>query len=251
MKARIGFKFPVTDVLQLRSIFDWWYLIIWYFSDATEYPEYDTVTQMCSAQAQYSASKSLMHTIWIEDKDADQDVGYCMIPIVEHWISRRCFVWKLGNEQSLIWIWMGNVHLVHPKLTKYENAQLITIVVMYTALCASDELRVDRRRLACCISVSVVTKNQNDFPGQSYSEWWHSSWVASAIFGWLRVSFLWMIVHNSVEYPEPEQVIKSSDTILSNELRNHYALRRTPSTWKVVLWYSPAVQVQLAKWWLT
>jgi hypothetical protein len=44
-----------------------------------EDPEDDTVMAMHGADALYSAVMSLMHAIWTEDQDAQQDAAHRMI----------------------------------------------------------------------------------------------------------------------------------------------------------------------------
>jgi hypothetical protein len=46
-----------------------------------EEPEDDTVMDRYGADALYSAVKSLMHPIWTEDEEAQQDAAHWMIQI--------------------------------------------------------------------------------------------------------------------------------------------------------------------------
>jgi hypothetical protein len=45
--------------------------------------------EMHGADALYSAVKSLMHAMWTEDQDAQQDVAHRMIEIAKSWTIRR------------------------------------------------------------------------------------------------------------------------------------------------------------------
>jgi len=62
---------------------------MWLFSGAPEDPEDDTVMEMHSADALYSAVKSLMHAIRTEDEEAKQDAAHRMIQIATPWTIRR------------------------------------------------------------------------------------------------------------------------------------------------------------------
>jgi len=57
-------------------------------------------------------------------------------------------------------------------------------------------------------------EDQNDVSGQWYDEWPLDTWVASAIFRSLRVTFLPMLVKEPAEYPEPDEDEASYEALL-------------------------------------
>jgi hypothetical protein len=63
MNARIGFKLQVTATPGFHSLYDWCFQVMWLFSGSPEDPVDDTVMEMHSADALYSAVKSLMHAV--------------------------------------------------------------------------------------------------------------------------------------------------------------------------------------------
>jgi hypothetical protein len=87
--AKIGFKLQVTATPGFHSLYDWCYQVMWLYSGAPGDPEDRTVMEMHSADALYSAVKSLMHAMWTEDQDAQQDVAHRMIEIAKPWTIRR------------------------------------------------------------------------------------------------------------------------------------------------------------------
>jgi hypothetical protein len=88
MNVKIGFKLQVTATPGFHSLYDWCYLIMWLFSVVPDDPEDDTLMEQHSADALYSAVKSLMHAIWTEDEEDNQDVAHRMIQIAKHWTIR-------------------------------------------------------------------------------------------------------------------------------------------------------------------
>jgi hypothetical protein len=70
---------------------------MWLFSRAHEDPEDHTVMQQDGAEASYSAVKSLMHAIWTEDENAQQDAAHWMIQNAMSWMIRRWPEWRLAN----------------------------------------------------------------------------------------------------------------------------------------------------------
>jgi chorismate mutase len=54
-------------------------------SGAPEDPEDDTVMERDSADALYSAIKSVMHAIWTQNEEAQQNMAYRVIQIVQPW----------------------------------------------------------------------------------------------------------------------------------------------------------------------
>jgi len=75
MNARIGFKLQVTATPGVHLLHDWCYQAMWLFSGAPEDPEDETVMEMYSTDALYSAVKSLMHAIRTEDEEAQHDAA--------------------------------------------------------------------------------------------------------------------------------------------------------------------------------
>jgi SNF2 family DNA or RNA helicase len=87
--ARIGCKLQVTATPGFHSLYDWCYQAMWLFSGAPEDPEDKSVMEMHNADALYSAVESVMHAIWTEDQDAQQDAANRMIQIAKPWTIRR------------------------------------------------------------------------------------------------------------------------------------------------------------------
>jgi hypothetical protein len=77
---------------------------MWLFSGVPVDPETETAIEMHGTDALYSAVKSLMHAIWNEDRDAQQDAAHWMIQIAKPWTIMRWSESKLTNEKPLVWI---------------------------------------------------------------------------------------------------------------------------------------------------
>jgi len=54
---------------------------MWLLSGTPEDPADDTVMEKHGAEALYSAVKGLMHAMWTDDEEAQQDVAHRMIQI--------------------------------------------------------------------------------------------------------------------------------------------------------------------------
>jgi hypothetical protein len=115
---------------------------MWLFSGAPEDPEDETVMEMHGADALYSSVKSLMHAIWTEDQDAQQDAAHRIIQIAKPWTIRRWSESKLANGKPLVPILMENAHLVDLEWTEDEQAELKSLVEGYTSRGASGAWRV-------------------------------------------------------------------------------------------------------------
>ena len=123
-----------------------------------------------SADALYSAVKSLIHTIGTEDEDAQHDAAHRMKQIAKPWTIRRWSELKLGNGKPLVRIPKENAHLVDLEWTEEERAKLKTLVERYTSLGASGAWRVHKWRLACFSLVLGDTEVRNDVSGQWYDK---------------------------------------------------------------------------------
>jgi len=233
--ARIGFTLQVTATLGFHSLYDWYYQAMWLFSDTPEDPEDETVMEMDSADALYSAVKSLMHAIRTENQDAQQDAAHRMNQIAKPWTIRRWSESKPANGKPLVRIPKENAHLVDLEWTEDEQATLKTLVERYTSRGASGAWRVHRWRLACFSLVLGHTKDQNDTPGQWYNELPLDTWLHSPIFRWLRETFLPMLVKEPAEYPEPDEDEVSNEALLYEPDSNKYALPSAPPPQKTVL----------------
>jgi len=205
INARIGFKLQVTAMLGFHSLYDWYFQMMWLFSGVPEDPEDDTVMEMHSADAPYSAVKSLMHAIWTEDEHAQQDSAHRMIQSTKPSMIRRWSESNLANGKPLVQIPRENAHLLHPKWTEEEQAKLKTLVERYTSRGASGAWRVHRWRLAYFSLVLGDTEDWNDVSGQWYNEWLLDTWVDSPIFRWLRDTVLPMLIKEPAGYPEPDE----------------------------------------------
>jgi len=249
--ARIGFKLQVTATPGFHSLYDWCYQAMWLFSGAPEDPEDETVMEMQGADALYSAVKSLMHAIWTEDQDAQQDAAHRIIQIAKPWTIRRWSESKFANGKPLVRIPKENVHLVDLEWTEDEQAKLKTLVERYTSQGASGVWRVHRWRLACFSVVLGDTEDRNDVSGQWYNEWPLDTWVDSLIFRWLRDTFLPMLVKEPAEYPKPDEDEASNDALLHEPESNKCSLPSAPPPQKAVLFCPLPGQVRHLKWWLT
>jgi hypothetical protein len=143
MNARIGFKLQVTATPGFHSLYEWCFLTMWLFSGVPEDPEDETVMEMHGADALYSAVKSLMHAIWTEDKEAQQDAAHRTIQIAKPWMIRRWSESNLANGKPLVRIPNENAHLVDLEWTEEQQAELKSLVERYTSRGASGAWRVN------------------------------------------------------------------------------------------------------------
>jgi len=180
--ARIGCKLQVTTTPGFHSLYDWCYQTMWLLSGAPEDPENETVMEMHSADALYSTVKCLMHGIWTEDQDAQQDAAHRMIKTAKPWTIRRCSESKLADGKQLVQIRKKYAHLVDLKSNENEQATLKTLLDRYTSQGASGAWRIYRWGLACFSLVLGVTKDRNDIARQWYNEWPIDNCVDSLIF---------------------------------------------------------------------
>jgi len=95
------------------------------------------------------------------------------------------------------------------------------------------------------------TEDRDDVSGQWYDEWALDTWVDWLIVGWLRETFLPMLVTKHAEYPEPDQEDPLREALLPEQETNHNALPSAPAPQKVVLFCPLHGQVRHLKWWLT
>jgi len=128
MNGRIGCKLQVTATPGFHSLYDWCYQAMWLFSGAPEDPEDETVMEKHSADALYSAVKSLMHAIRAEDEEAQQDAALRLIQIAKPWTIKRWLESKHANGKPLVRIPKENAHLVDPEWTEDEQPKLKTLV---------------------------------------------------------------------------------------------------------------------------
>jgi hypothetical protein len=155
---------------------------MWLFPGAPEDPEDDTVMEMHSADALYSAVKSLIYAIQTEDNYAQPDMAYQMIQIDKPWKIRRRSESKLANGKPPVQIPKENAYHVDLKWTAAEQAKLKTLGERYTLRGTSGARRVHQWWLACFSSVLGDTKNRNDVSAQWYNEWPLNTRVDSPIF---------------------------------------------------------------------
>ena len=222
--ARIGFKLQVTATPGFHSLYDCCYHAMWLFSGPPEDPGDETVMEMHGADALYSAVKSLMHAIWTEDQDAQQDAAHRMIQIAQPWTRRRWSELKLANGKPLVQIPQENAHRVDLQWTEDEEAKLKTLVERYTSRGASGAWRVHGWCLACFSLVLGDTEDRNDISAQWYYEWPLDTWVDSPIFRWLMDTFLPMLVEEPTEYPDPDEDEASNEVLLPEPESNKCAL---------------------------
>jgi hypothetical protein len=100
--GRIGFKLQVTATPAFHSLCDWCYQAMWLFSGTHEDPEDKTVMEIRCADALSSSVKSLIHAIWTEDQDTQQDAAHRMIRIPKPWTIRRWSESKLVNGKPFV-----------------------------------------------------------------------------------------------------------------------------------------------------
>jgi hypothetical protein len=144
MNARIGFKLQVTVTLGFHSLYDSCFQMMWLLSGAPEHPEDETVMEMHCADALYSAVKSLMHAIWTEHAEAQQDASHPMFQIVKPWTIWRWSQSSLTNGKPLVRIHKENAHRVDLEWTEDEKAQQKTHKERYTSRRALGAWRVHR-----------------------------------------------------------------------------------------------------------
>jgi hypothetical protein len=224
---------------------------MWLFSGAPEDPDNETVMEMHGADALYSAVKSLMHAIWTEVQDTQQDAAHQMIQIATPWTLQRWSELKLANGIPLVRILKEHAHLVDLDWTHREQAKLKTLVERSTSRGASGAWRVHRWRLACFSLVLGDTEDQNDVSGPSYNEWPLHTWGDSPIFRWLRDTLLPMLVKEPAGYPEPDEDEASNEALLHKPRSNKWALPSAPPPQTVVLFCPLPSQVRHLKWWLS
>jgi hypothetical protein len=109
-----------------------------------EDPEDETVMEKHGAEALYSTVKSLMHTIWTADQDAQQDATHWMIPNVIPWTIWTWSESKLPNGKPLVRISKEIGHHVDLAWTKEEQAKLKPLAERHTSQGASGAWRVHR-----------------------------------------------------------------------------------------------------------
>jgi len=195
MNAKIGFKIQVSATPGFHSLYDWCFQTMWLFSGAPDDPEDETSMEKHSAEALYSAVKSLMRAIRTEDQDTQLDAVHRMIRIAKPWTIRRWSESKLANGKPLVRIPKENAHLVDLEWTEEEQAKLKNVVERYTSEGALGVWRVHRWWLACFSLVLGDTEDRNDISGHWYNEWPLDTWVDSLIFQWLRATFLPMLAN--------------------------------------------------------
>jgi len=137
MNAKIGFKLQVTATPGFHSLSNWCFQTMWLFSGAPDDPEDDTVMEKHRAEALYSAVKGLMHAIWTENEEAQQDAAHQMIQIAKPWMISRWLGSKLANGNPLVRIPKENAHQIDLEWTEDEQAKLKTLVERYTLRGAS------------------------------------------------------------------------------------------------------------------
>jgi len=228
--------------------FCWW---MWLFSGAPEDPEDETVTEMHRANALYSAVKSLMHAIWTEDQDAQQDAAHWMIQIAKPWTIRRWSESKLANGKPLVQIRMEIALVVDLERNEDEQAKLKNHVERYSSQGASGAWRVHGWRLACFTLVLGDTADWNDISGQWYIEWPLDTSVDSPIFWWRRDTSLPMLVNGSAEYPEPDKDEASNEALLHEPESLKSTLACALPSQMAVLFCPLPGRVRHLKWWLT
>jgi len=220
MNTKIGFKFQVTATLGLNSLYNWCYQTMWLFSGALDDPEDNTVGEEHVAEELYSAVKSLMHAIWTEKKETQQNAAHRMIQMANPGTRRSWSELELANGKPLVQIAKENAHHIDLQWTENPQPKLQTLVERYTCLGASGAGRVHSWQLACVLLVLYDTNDHNNISGQWYDEWPLDTWEDSPIFGWLRDTFLRMLVANPVEYPEPDHDNKWRQALLPEHDRN-------------------------------
>jgi len=90
-----------------------------------------------SADTLYSTVKILIHAIWTEDQQGQQNAVYQMIQIAKPWMIRRWLESKLADGTPLVPIPKYNAHLKDLKWTEDEQAKLKMLVDRYTSQGAS------------------------------------------------------------------------------------------------------------------
>jgi hypothetical protein len=138
---------------------------MWLCSGVPEDPEDATVMEMHCADALYSAVKNLMHAIWTEDEESQQDAAHRTIQIAKPWTIRRWSESNLAIGKPLVRIPMENAHLVDLEWTEEQQAEVKSLVARYTSRGASGAWRVNLWRLAWFSLVLGDTEDRNNVSG--------------------------------------------------------------------------------------
>ena len=162
---RIGYKLQTTATPGFHSLYDWCFQTLGLFSAVPDDPGDKTVMEKHSAEALCSAVTSLIHAIWTEDHDAQQDEAKRTIQIAMFWTIRRWSELQLAHWKPLVQIPKTNAHFPYLKCTEEEHAERETLVETYTLQRASGVWRVLRWRLACFSLVLGDTEDRNDISG--------------------------------------------------------------------------------------
>ena len=124
------------------------------------------------------------------------------------------------------------------------------MVERYTSQGASGAWIIYRWHLACSSIVVGDIEDRNGDSGQWHNEWLLNGWVESLILQWLRETFLPFLVKEPAEYPEPDQVNASRETLLPEE-RNGNEPPSAPPPQEAAQFCPHSGQVRHLKRWLT
>jgi hypothetical protein len=186
VNARIRLTLQVTVAPGFHPLYDWCYQTMWEFSGAPKYPEDETVMEMHSTDALYSAVKNLMNAICTEDQGAQHDSAHQMIQIPKPWTIRRWPESKLANGKPFSRILKENAHLAELEWTEDELVKLKPGVERCSSQGVCRGWSVHRWRLACRPFALGDTKDRNVVSDQVYHEWPLDTVVNSPIFRMLR-----------------------------------------------------------------
>jgi hypothetical protein len=145
--VRIGFILHVTATSGFPSLHDQCDHMIWLFSGAAEDPEDNRAMEEHRADTLDSAANSMMHVIWTEEEEAEQDMVHRMIQIPMPWIIWRWSESKLANGKPLVQIPTGNGPLIDLEWTEDQQVKLKIPVERYTSQSPSGAWRVHQREL--------------------------------------------------------------------------------------------------------
>jgi len=251
MNAKIGFKRQVTAIPGFHSLYNWSYQTMWLLSVASKDPLDDTVMDKQGLDELHSAVKILMHAIWTEHQETQQDGAQRKIQIAEPWTIRRWSESRLADGKPLVWILKENACLIDRVWTEHKQAKLKALVERYTSHGASGAWRVHQLVHACFWLVLGDTDDHNDVSGQWYNEWPLDSWVDSPVFALLRERFLPILVNEHMEYPKPDEDNPLEATLLQKQERPENSLPSAPLPQRALIFCPLPGQVCHLKWWLT
>jgi len=152
-----------------------------------------------------------------------------LIQIAKPWVIRRWSEWKRANGKPLVQIQKENEDHVDFTWTEVEQAKLKILLERCTSQHATGAWRVQRCQLAWFALVLGDTADRNDVSEQLYDPCPLNSQVGSAIFQWLRDSYLAQPINVQTQYPRPDKDEVSNMVCLHESKSNESILHCAPA----------------------